>query len=150
MIFKYKTLSIAFLLLSVCTFTRAERQRDWQTGKVLDSQRSRYFSGTVGNSNTNGSVQDNGSYGTYNGNTSTSQTAIYRVYQDFVIEGETYAYYAQEHIKWRWSKPANLTVNGTVKYAVDKRRLYVIDDDGKEHEMEIMRKVLRIPETAPK
>jgi len=109
-----------------------------------------YFAGTVGNSNTNGSVQDNGSYGTYNGNTSTSQTAIYRVYQDFVIEGETYAYYAQEHIKWRWSKPANLTVNGTVKYAVDKRKLYVIDDDGKEHEMEIMKKVLRMPETAPK
>src|SRR5271154_6309662 len=41
--FKYKALSIAFLLLLVCTFTRAEKQRDWRTGKVLDSQRSRLF-----------------------------------------------------------------------------------------------------------
>ena len=40
----------------------AEKQRDWQTGKVLDSERSRYFAGTVGGSNTNGTISENGTY----------------------------------------------------------------------------------------
>ena len=48
------------------------------------------------------------------------------------------------------SKPANLTVNGPVKYAVEKRKLYVLDEDGKEHEMEIVKKVLRQPADVPK
>jgi len=40
----------------------AEKKRDWQTGRVLDSQRSRYFAGTVGNANTTGTAQANGNW----------------------------------------------------------------------------------------
>jgi hypothetical protein len=43
-----------------------------------------------------------------------------------------------------WSKPAN-PVNGPVKYAVEKRKLLVMDEDGKEHEMEIVKKILSLP-----
>ena len=128
----------------------AEKKRDWQTGKVLDSERSRYFAGTVGNASTTGTAQANGNYGTYQGNINTSQTAVYRVYETFLIEGGTHAYLAQERLRWKWSKPANLTVNGPVKFAVEKRKLFVIDEDGKEHEMEIVKKVLRQPAEAPK
>jgi hypothetical protein len=122
-----------------------EKVRKWQTGKVLDSERSRYFAGTVGSGNTTGSAQTSGGYGTYQGQTNTSQTAVYRVYETFLIEGETHAYLAQQRLRWRWSKPANLTVNGPVKFAVEKRKLFVVDDDGKEHEMEIVKQVLKPP-----
>jgi hypothetical protein len=44
---------------------------------------------------------------------------------------------------WRWSKAANVTLNGRVRYAVEKRKLYVMDDEGKEHEIEIIKKTLR-------
>jgi hypothetical protein len=128
---------------SVIAFA-GEKQRDWQTGKVLDSQRSRYFAGTVGSSNTTGNVDVSGDSATYRGQTSGSQTAVYRVFETFLIEGEQYAYLAQERLRWRWSKPANVTVNGPVKYAVEKRKLFVIDEDGKEHEMEIIKKTLRL------
>jgi len=37
-------------------------------------------------------------------------------------------------------------VNGPIKYAVEKRNLFVIDEDGKEHEMEIVKKTLRLPD----
>jgi hypothetical protein len=144
---RYACAILTIALLLTCYLAAGEKQRAWQTGKVLDSERSRYFAGTVGGSNTSGTVNENGSY---SGNTNDSQTAIYRVYETFVIEGDTYVYQAQEHVKWRWSKPANLTVNGPVKYAVEKRRLYVIDDDGKEHEMEIVKKTLKTPEPSPK
>jgi hypothetical protein len=33
-----------------------------------------------------------------------------------------------------------------VKYAVEKRKLYVMDEDGKEHEMEVVKKTLRLPD----
>jgi hypothetical protein len=36
-----------------------------------------------------------------------------------------------------------LTINGPVKYAVEKQALLVIDEDGKEHETEIIKKTLR-------
>jgi len=39
-------------------------------------------------------------------------------------------------------------VNGPVRYAVEKRKLYVIDDDGKEHEMEVVKRILRQPKPA--
>ena len=132
------------LLLMTCALASAERARDWQTGTVLDTNRSRYFAGTIGNANAYGNVNENGSY---NGNATASETAIYRVYQNFLIEGDQYVYLAQEHLKWRWSKPADLTVNGKVKYAIEKRKLYVIDDEGKEHEMEIVKKTLRLPQS---
>jgi hypothetical protein len=141
MIDRRRTITVALFVLCVSLFASGEKQRDWQTGKALDSERSRYFAGTVGNANTNGHISDNGSC---NGNTSGSSTAIYRVYQDFAIGGEPYVYLAQEHIKWRWSNAANPTVNGSVKYAIEKRKLYVIDD-GKEHEMEIIKKTLKTP-----
>jgi hypothetical protein len=106
-------LLLVVLMLLPSNATAAEKKRNWQTGKVLDSERSRYFAGTVGNANTNGAAQANGNYGTYQGSTNTSQTAIYRVFETFLIEGETTVYLAQERLKWRWSKAANLTVNVT-------------------------------------
>jgi hypothetical protein len=135
-------LGMVVLLTLLASATAADRQRDWQTGKVLDSERNRYFVGTIGNANTTGTAQINGDNGTYQGSTTSS---LYKVYETFLIEGDNYAYLAQERLRWRWSKPANLTVNGPVKYAVEKRKLFVVDEDGKEHEMEIVKKTLKLP-----
>jgi hypothetical protein len=149
-----RELSIAAVLtvlsLGATNGRAAEKHHDWQTGKVLDSERSRYFAGTVGSGNTSGNAQVYGNSGTYQGHTNTTETAVYRVFQTFLVEGETHAYLAQERLHWRWSKPANLTVNAPVKFAVEKRKLFVIDDDGKEHEMEIIKRVLREPVSGQK
>jgi len=141
------TSSLGFVALLVLPFVAisAEKQRDWQTGKVLDTERSRYFAGTVSNGNTTGTAQANGSYGTYQGNTTTTSTPVYRMYQTFLIEGPTHAYLVQQRLRWKWSKPANLTVNGPVKFSVEKRKVFVVDEDGKEYEMEVVKKVLKQP-----
>jgi hypothetical protein len=133
-----------FALIACMTAFGAAKQRDWQDGKVLDSQRSRYFAGTVGSGSTHGTVDEDS--GTFRGQTDSSSTAVYRVFETFVIEGDKYVYLGQERLRWRWSKAANVTVNGPVKYAVEKRKLYVLDEDGKEHEMEIVKKTLRLPD----
>jgi len=130
-------------VVSAQCLAAGEKSRNWQMGKVLDSERSRHFAGSIGSGSSTGSAQTYGTYGTYQGSTNTSQTAIYRVYETFLIESETHVYMAQQRLRWRWSKPANLTVNGPVKFAVEKRKLYVIDDDGKQHEMEVIKRVLK-------
>jgi hypothetical protein len=140
-------LATALLILACAMAFGAQKQRDWQDGKVLDSQRQRYFAGTVSNSSTNGSVDSDGNY---HGNSSGGETAVYRVFETFVVEGDKYVYLAQERLRWRWSKAANLTVNGPVKYAVEKRKLFVMDEDGKEHEMEIVKKTLRLSDQPAK
>ena len=66
---------------------------------------------------------------------------LYKVYENFIIEGDDMVYVTQERIRWRWSKAAHVTVNGEVKYYVDKRKLHVLDDDGKEHVIEIVKQI---------
>ena len=36
-----------------------------------------------------------------------------------------------------------MTINGPVRFAVEKRTLFFTDEDGKEHKMEIVSKTLR-------
>ena len=59
------------MLMPLLAFS-AEKARNWQTGKVLDTERPRYFAGTVGSGNTTGTAQSNGNYGTYQDQTNTS------------------------------------------------------------------------------
>ena len=127
----------------------------WNTGKVLDTQRNRYFAGTFNSSNQSGNVQVNGTSntygnttnssatGAYSGYSSGSSTAIYRVFEDYVIDGGTEVFLVEERLRWRWSQPAHLTVNGSVKFYVKGRKLHILDDDGKEHTTEIMKQTLK-------
>jgi hypothetical protein len=150
-----KPLPTLAIVLIAATSAIAAKPFHWQTGKVLDTQRNRYFAGTVGSSSASGSATTTGT-ATANGGMATgtattsgtawgthSSTAVYRVFETFVIEGEDYVYVASERLRWRWSKPANLAVNGPVKYAVDGRKLVVMDDDSKRHEMEIVKRILK-------
>jgi hypothetical protein len=68
---------------------------------------------------------------------------VYRVYETYTIEARDYVYVCQEHIRWRWSKPAVLTVNGPVQFAMEKDRIYIKSEDGSEHETKIVKKILK-------
>jgi len=153
------------LALTTACIASAKPPRQWVVGKVLDTNRARYFAGTYNsaNSTTNqqGSVSgtanstsigdstDTRVNGTYSG-TSTSSTSgysvpIYRVYDNLVIEGDDAVYFTSEHLTWRWSKGAHVSVNATVRYFVDGRKLHVLDEDGKEHTIEIEKTIRKIP-----
>jgi len=110
----------------------AEKHHGWQTGKVLDPQQ--YFAAN-----------------------SPEPKANVR-YATFIIEGETCVYLVRQQLRWNWSKPADLAVKMPVKFVVDERRvfylgkdgkkherqwlkMFVIDNGGKEHELEIVKEV---------
>ena len=77
--------------------------------------------------------------------TNSSQTAMNRVYVRFRIEAELYLYLAQKRLKRRWSKPATVRVSAPVNFAVVDDELFMLNENGKKHEMEIVKKVLRKP-----
>jgi len=134
----------AALLSSTPAFGK-EKQRQWQTGKVLDTNHKRTFAGTVGSDSGTATSSGNTTYGSANGDS----TAVYREYETYAIDAGNYVYECQEHIKWRWSKPAVLTVNGPVQFAIEKDRLYIKSEDGSEHETKITKKILK-PAGPPK
>jgi hypothetical protein len=115
---------ISFLLLSNIALSK-EKERNWQTGKVVDMNRDKSYAGTV-------DLAGNG-----------SSTAVYRVYETYAIEAEDYVYVCEEHLKWRWSKPAVLTVNAPVRFAIEKDRIYIKSEDASEHETKIIKKILK-------
>jgi hypothetical protein len=39
-----------------------------------------------------------------------------------------------------------LTVNGPVKFAIEKDRIYIVSEDGTEHETKIIKKTLKAPQ----
>lgn len=128
-------MKLSTLLLSLALVCSAEKSRDWQTGKVVDAERSQYQAGT------SGSVNQYGAPGY-------SESAVYHKVQTLAIEGAEYLYVVQEETGGPSIHPlgrrlTDLTVNAPVRYAIDKQKLYVIADDGKEHKFEIVKRVLK-------
>ncbi len=121
------SLAVALFLIALAVPAAARKEREWQTGKVLDPQNSPYYTASAVDA-------------PYGGK---SDEPVMKAYEPFLIEGPASAYFARQGLRWEWSKPAQLKPNGTVKFAVDGDRLYVIDDAGKEHRMEITKTVPR-------
>ena len=117
-------LVVLFVVTIATSAAGAEKQRNWQTGKVLDTDRNRYFVGTDDSASGFGDP-------------------VYRTYARYAIEADKYVYLTEERLPWRWSKWARLIVNTPVRFAAEKRKLYIVDDDGKEHETKIVKQVLK-------
>lgn len=136
-------LLLPFLLVALLTpsaFAKS-KERQWQTGKLLDTNQGRVYAGNVGSASGSATTSGNTTYG----NTSGHSTAVYRLYETYVIDAGDYVYESQEHLKWRWSKAATLTVNGPVQFAIEKDHIYIKSEDGSEHDTKLFKKTLKPP-----
>ena len=137
---KQLVLSLIVLTLGLCGYASAgKKARDWQTGKLVDSQRSQILAGSVDRP---GWVLKGKQI------TNDSKQAVYTTQDVFVIEGESLTYTVSEAVA-SGAKPAKVTVNGPIKFAIEDMVLYVTDEAGKEHRTQIMKKVLRTPDPSP-
>jgi hypothetical protein len=134
--FFISSITVAMLLMNLALGGEKNLNRNWQTGKVLDSQRSQEFAGTVDHP---GLVINGKRW------TNDSKRAAYQTRQALVIESETHTYTVSE-LLGRRGRPANLTVNGPVRFDIVGTTLYFLDDDFREHRAEIVKRVLRTPE----
>jgi hypothetical protein len=60
----------------------------------------------------------------------------------YTIDSGKYIYQAA-HTHRRRDKALPLTVNGPIKFAMEKSVFYVLDDEGKEHELKFVKKTLK-------
>lgn len=132
------------------------KERDWKIGLLLSNSQARHFVMMLHNSQTNttsstdvsGNVSEEGSLsasGTTrsSANTNGYSVPVYRVYETYVVKGNSEYYVARERLRWRWSKAADAAIGERIKYAVQGRSLYLLDDQGHEHHATIVQRVLR-------
>lgn len=131
-----RLLSVLIIVVTVSAVW-AGNSRNWQSGTLMETEQSKVREGSTKNSNTEGTAKNRGDKTDYSQNTTTTTTDNYETYQSYTIKGEQKTYLAREHLLFPWSKPANVTVGDKVKFAVDKSKLYLVDDDGKEHKATI-------------
>ncbi|HEX4019985.1 MAG TPA: hypothetical protein VHX63_02475 [Acidobacteriaceae bacterium] len=130
-------LSIAVFLCSTVVFGAT---RQWQHGKLVDTERQTEKQGSTTVYNTNGQAKNNNNGKTnYSENTTATTNDNTDTYEVYTIEGPEKTYIAREKLLFPWSKPANVTVGAEVKYAIDGRKLYILDETEKEHKASIVK-----------
>jgi hypothetical protein len=113
--------------------------RQWQTGKLLDTEQQTIADGSTTHYNTDSQKK------TQNGNTSYSQNSTATThdntdnYEVYTIEGPEKTYIAREKLLFPWSKPANVTVGAELKYVIEGRKLIILDESQKEHKASIVK-----------
>jgi hypothetical protein len=100
----------------------------WQTGTLADTSET-WHSRTVGTLNNNGGL------------------LVGREYPiiTYVIETDTYSYFAELVLKHKRDKRLSLTVNGLIRFAVVKSDFYIQDEQGKEYKAALAKKTLKTP-----
>jgi hypothetical protein len=123
----------ALWVLALALSVFAATERAWQSGTLAETEQIKVPTGSIKTSNTDGSFKDKGDKTKYSGTTTTTTSDDYDTFQVYTVHGAHKTYVAREKLLFPWSKPANVTVGENVKYVVDKNKLIILDDDGKEH-----------------
>ena len=133
-------LLVAAFLTSTMAFAATVRQ--WQTGKLVDSERQTITNGSTTTYNTDSEAKHKNGKTSYSRNTTAHTTDDSDNYEVYTIEGSGKTYIAREKLNFPWSKPANVTVGGEIKYAIDGRKLVILDEENKEHKASIVKTTL--------
>ena len=126
------------ILLAAASYASAAH-RDWQSGILSEVEQEKINEGSTRHTSTDGSAKNRGNKVDYSQNSTTTTTDNIETYQVYTIEGDKKIYIAREHLLFPWSKPADVTVGDSVKFAVEKGKLYILDDSGKEHKASIVK-----------
>jgi hypothetical protein len=108
----------------------AQKDRGWQSGTLLDTENNMYFGrGYASLSDTTMSFGDRSTGSEIRvGGRSPADSFIL---DEYVIESETYVYLV--HImRLRSNKPYQLLANMSVKFAIEKKKLWLLDAGGAE------------------
>lgn len=113
--------------------------REWQSGKLLDTEQQKVTEGSTTHYSTDSQKKTQNGKTNYSQNTTATTTDDTDTYQVYTIEGPEKTYIAREKLLFPWSKPANVTVGAELKYAIEGRRLIILDEDQKEHKASIVK-----------
>jgi hypothetical protein len=138
--FKVLTFVVCFVMMG--SIMKGD-DRNWQTGTLTATEKQRVPTGSTVNSYSSGSEKDRGDREDYSANTTKMTSDDYDTYELYTIQSGNTVYVASEHLFFPWSKPANLTIGKSVQFSVENNKMYVLDADGKEHTVNIVKTVLK-------
>ena len=136
-------ISLLVMLIACAGLAQQKKARDWQSGRLLSMEKSRELESTTTTTNTEGKVKSNNKGDKYSGQSTSTETPNYDDYVSYSVEAGEFTYTAKQHLLFPWSKPANVAVGGQLKYAAEKDKLYLLDDDGKESSAKIVKKAVK-------
>ena len=113
--------------------------REWQSGKLIDTEQQKVTEGSTTHYSTDSQKKTQNGKTNYSQNTTATTTDDTDTYEVYTIEGPEKTYIAREKLLFPWSKPANVTVGAELKYAIEGRRLIILDEDQKEHKASIVK-----------
>ena len=130
----------AIIALSATICLAAPKERAWQDGRLLDMRDNPYFTGKDFGSGTTSLMPAQSYNNDYmvSQNSGTSKV----VYDHYVIESRTTAYLVEQG-RLKDYPGAHVTVRRALKFAVEKNKLWMIDEDGKEVETKVLKQVER-------
>jgi hypothetical protein len=120
------------------------KDRAWQSGLLLSTVSNQYFVNVSYSSESDGATwsMTQGDDGRFTLVGQPKAYATNSTYDNYVIQSQFCAYLVQ---RWRPKASPMVRLPGTtpLKFAVDKSKLYVLDEDGKEYETKIVKLVQR-------
>jgi len=61
----------------------------------------------------------------------------------YTIDDGKYVWVVSRHMTKKDDKPLNVTINAPVKFAIEKKACYLLDEQGEEHKLAVERKILK-------
>jgi hypothetical protein len=121
------------MVLAGAVSLAGSKDRDWQSGKVLDSYGNSYFAARLPTADLNAELSSFAGT-SYNVNRSPGSEAVADTY---VIETDDVVYLV-ERVRLKLAAPAKVRSYTKVKFAVEKKKLWLVDADGKEYQTKIV------------
>ena len=113
--------------------------RQWQSGKLMDTEQQKVADGSTTNYHTDSETKYKNGKTSHSKETTARTTDNVDTYEVYTIQGPDKTYVAREKLLFPWSKPANVTVGAEIKFAVEGKRLYILGDDEKEHKASVVK-----------
>lgn len=129
-------LSMTMFLAGTMAFAAA---RQWHNGKLLDTEQQKVQEGSTTTYNTNSHAKHKDGKSDYSRTTTATTNDNIDTYEVYTIQGPEKTYIAREKLLFPWSKSANVTVGAELKYAIEGRKLYILDESNKEHKASIVK-----------
>jgi hypothetical protein len=123
----------AALLITMLATSAWAKDRSWQDGSLLDTRSNKYFSST----DSSGEADRAPSSQMFT-NAQTVQTNT--VYDRYVVESGD-AVYLVERGRFKSAKPSLLRPNLSIKFAMDKKKIWLLDEEGRELETTILKRI---------
>jgi hypothetical protein len=116
------------LCLALCALASHASDKTWLTGKLLS--------------------YDDHTVQTYAANNGNGQTYNHEV-SDLAIDTGDRILFVRGVANFRWSRVPNVTENAPISYRIDKDKVYILDDKGKEIKLSLVKTRLKDASPTP-